>query len=566
MAARRLSSRRFEAAGFAGKVRSWTSNGPIRAINSVEALQLIGWKELRHMSEMSGDFDRQITRSPVRRIASRDPQLVPRRPESGVMRFRPKFARKAFQAVVLSTWTDHIRNWSIWFARATQPYVDSGASIVACRGETIVRDRRRQRRIVEHQIRRFRRCRSAGAAAQRADRGNRGDATREALRGRRRDAAQGRFAPGGLRSRRRDAGDDASCSALARGEEHRGGGGIVLFMGAENLPRPVRVTSAILERLDAFIPLAPLHQPHNLAVIRAILADRPDLPQVACFDTAFHSSQPPIAQAFAIPRKYSEAGVRRYGFHGISYQFIAGRLKVVAPTIANGRVIVAHLGNGASLCALKDGKSIACTLGFTTVDGLVMGTRCGSLDPGVLIHLMDHYGLGARDLEDLLNRKSGLLGVSGISSDMRTLRASAEPTAREAIALFIYRLVREIGSLAAALGGVDAIVFTGGIGENDAETRADAAAGCAWLGVILDDAANRAAEIKISTSNSPVAVYVIPTNEEYEIAQSARRIDCELSSDVKLLRRAAPATMTDRRRASCLHSAGRRGGSLFRPP
>ena len=190
---------------------------------------------------------------------------------------------------------------------------------------------------------------------------------------------------------------------------------------------------------------APLHQPHNPAVIRAMLAARPDVPQVACFDTAFHRSQPAIAQSFAIPRKYTEAGVRRYGFHGVSYEYVTGRLKEVAPDVASGRVILAHLGNGASLCATKNGKSVASTMGFTAVDGLMMGTRCGALDPGVLVHLIDKYGMGARELEDLIYRKSGLLGVSGISSDMRALRGSPDPAAKEAITLFVYRVQREIG-------------------------------------------------------------------------------------------------------------------------
>ncbi|WP_424360161.1 acetate/propionate family kinase [Methylocystis parvus] len=287
---------------------------------------------------------------------------------------------------------------------------------------------------------------------------------------------------------------------------------------------PVLATAAVVDELSQFVPLAPLHQPHNLAVIRALLAEHPQLPQVACFDTAFHASQPPLAQAFAIPRQYSQAGVRRYGFHGISYQYVARRLGAVAPGLAQARVIVAHLGNGASLCAMKEGKSVATTMGFSTVDGLMMGTRCGAIDAGVLLHLMDRYGLDARRLEDLIYRESGLLGISGISSDMRTLRASSAPQAKEAIALFVYRIQREIGSLAAALGGLDAIVFTAGIGENDAATRAEVAEGCAWLGVALDDAANREARTTVSSPQSQVAVLVIPTNEELEIAQSAWRL------------------------------------------
>jgi acetate kinase len=294
--------------------------------------------------------------------------------------------------------------------------------------------------------------------------------------------------------------------------------------GGGEFAAPLRLTEEIVDRLAAFIPLAPLHQPHNLAVIKAMLAARPDLPEVACFDTAFHASQPAIAQSFAIPRKYTAEGVRRYGFHGISYEYVTGRLKEAAPEIAGKRVIIAHLGNGASLCATLDGRSIASTMGFTAVDGLMMGTRCGSLDPGVLVHMMDHYGMDARGLEDLIYKQSGLLGVSGISNDMRALRSSPEPNAKEAIALFVYRVQREIGSLAAALGGLDALVFTGGIGENDASTRAEVCAGFAWLGVALEAAANSRNDFLVSTLASRVSVLVVPTNEELEIARSAFRI------------------------------------------
>lgn len=294
--------------------------------------------------------------------------------------------------------------------------------------------------------------------------------------------------------------------------------------GGSEFSAPVRVTAGIVERLASFIPLAPLHQPHNLAVIRAMLTAYPDLPQIACFDTAFHRSAPPIAQAFALPRRLSDAGVRRYGFHGLSYQYVSRRLAEVAPDVARGRVIVAHLGAGASLCALRDGRSVATTMGFTAVDGLMMGTRCGALDPGVMLYLMDEYGMGARDLEALIYRQSGLLGVSGVSSDMRALRASTDPAAREAIDLFVYRILREIGSLAAALGGLDALVFTAGIGENDAETRAEVAAGCAWLGATLDAQANRAGQPRISAAGSRVGIFVIPTDEETEIARSVAQV------------------------------------------
>lgn len=297
----------------------------------------------------------------------------------------------------------------------------------------------------------------------------------------------------------------------------------VVHGGAE-FSTPVRVTPAIVERLASFIPLAPLHQPHNLAVIRAMLAAFPDAPQIACFDTAFHRSAPPVAQAFALPRRLTEAGLRRYGFHGLSYQYVAGRLAEIAPDAARGRVIVAHLGNGASLCAMQEGRSIATTMGFTTVDGLMMGTRCGALDPGVMLYLMDEYGMDARALEALIYRQSGLLGVSGVSSDMRTLRATPEPDAREAIDLFVYRIVREIGSLAAALGGVETLVFTAGIGENDAQTRAQIVAGCAWLGASLDEQANSSGQARISDRASRVDVFVIPTNEELQIARSVSQL------------------------------------------
>jgi len=281
---------------------------------------------------------------------------------------------------------------------------------------------------------------------------------------------------------------------------------------------PARVTDALLAELATLVPLAPLHQPHNLSPMRAIAAAAPQIPQVACFDTAFHRSQPALAQEYALPRALTEAGVRRYGFHGLSYEYVASRMAELSPHLANGRVIVAHLGNGASLCAIAGGRSVASTMGFSAVEGLMMGTRCGAIDPGVLLWLMDERGMDARAIEDLIYRKSGLLGVSGISSDMRTLRGSAEPAALEAIALFVYRIVREIGSLAAALGGLDGLVFTAGIGEHDAATRADVAAGCRWLGVELDEARNRGGTGRISRDTATVATWVIPTDEERVIA------------------------------------------------
>jgi len=289
--------------------------------------------------------------------------------------------------------------------------------------------------------------------------------------------------------------------------------------GGMDYATPVKVDAAVLDRLAKLIPLAPLHQPHNLSPIRVIGEAAPQLPQVACFDTAFHRSQPLLAQSFALPREFTAAGVRRYGFHGLSYEYIAARLKETEPTLAKGRVIVAHLGNGASLCAMRDGRSVASTMGFTAVDGLMMGTRTGALDPGVLLYLMDERGMGAREIETLIYSKSGLLGVSGISSDMRTLRGSAAAEAREAIDLFIYRIVREIGSLASALEGLDGLVFTGGIGENDTATRAEVIAQLGWLGIDLDPERNSAAGGRITADGSRTAALVIATDEERMIAR-----------------------------------------------
>ncbi len=294
--------------------------------------------------------------------------------------------------------------------------------------------------------------------------------------------------------------------------------------GGTEFGQPVRIDAAVMAALTRLIPLAPLHQPHNLAPIRAIAEAVPDMPQVACFDTAFHRSQTRVAQSFALPRRFADEGVRRYGFHGLSYEFIASRLPQIAAGIADKRVVIGHLGNGASLCAVHGGRSVASTMGFTAVEGLMMGTRCGALDPGVLLYLMDEHKMDARAIEDLLYRQSGLLGVSGISSDMRTLRASADPAAREATALFVYRIVREIGSLAAALGGLDGIVFTGGIGENDAATRAEVAAGCGWLGVELDAARNARGESRISADGSAVSAWVIPTDEERMILNHTQEV------------------------------------------
>jgi acetate kinase len=294
--------------------------------------------------------------------------------------------------------------------------------------------------------------------------------------------------------------------------------------GGLEYSRPVRVDAAIVEALEKYVPLAPLHQPHNLAPIRLLLERRPDLPQVACFDTAFHHGQPPVAQAFALPGAITARGVQRYGFHGLSYEYIARNLPTHAPRVAEGKVVVLHLGNGASMCAMAHGRSVASTMGFTAADGLPMGTRCGNLDPGVILYLMDELKMDTRAVERLIYQESGLLGVSGISSDMRTLEASTDPRAKAAVDLLAYRIGRELGSLAAALGGLDGIVFTAGIGENSASLRARVCRDAAWLGVDLDPDANGRHASCITTSDSRVSAWVIPTNEELMIARHTRRV------------------------------------------
>jgi acetate kinase len=284
---------------------------------------------------------------------------------------------------------------------------------------------------------------------------------------------------------------------------------------------PVRIDAGVIAALERLIPLAPLHQPHHLAAIRAVAETAPGLPQIACFDTAFHRTQPAVAQAFALPRALTEEGVRRYGFHGLSYEYIASALPQVAPEIAHGRVVVAHLGNGASLCAMRNGQSVATTMGMTALDGVPMGTRTGSLDPGVILYLMQQHGMDAEAIQDLLYSRSGLLGVSGISSDMRTLVASDAPAAREAIDLFVYRIGRELGSLAAALGGLDGLVFTAGIGEHAPEIRSAVCAAAAWLGITLDAAANAAGGPRISMPGPGPSAWVVPTDENLMIARHA---------------------------------------------
>ncbi len=328
-----------------------------------------------------------------------------------------------------------------------------------------------------------------------------------------------------------EVGDHRAAIARARAwlRDHGGVAGLVavghrVVHGGSLYSAPVRIDKSVMEELERLIPLAPLHQPHQLAAIRAVAEAAPDLPQIACFDTAFHRSQPALAQALAVPRELADAGVRRYGFHGLSYEAIALALPALAPQVAEGRVVVAHLGNGASLCAMRGRRSVATTMGFSTLDGLVMGTRPGVLDAGVLLYLMDERGMGARALEDLLYHRSGLLGVSGLSSDMRELLASSDPRAHEAIDLFVYRIARELGSMAAALGGLDALVFTGGIGENAAAIRARVCADAQWLGVRFDEAANRAGGPRISAPESPVSAWVVRTDENRMIAQHVRAL------------------------------------------
>jgi acetate kinase len=282
---------------------------------------------------------------------------------------------------------------------------------------------------------------------------------------------------------------------------------------------PTRVDAGTLLRLERYIPIAPLHQPHNLAAIRLMLQHMPDVPEIACFDTAFHRTIPEVAQLFALPPRFAEAGVRRYGFHGLSYEYVATVLPALDARAAAGRTVVFHLGNGASMCGMRECRSVATTMGFTALEGLPMGTRCGSVDPGVLLFLFDECGLSVREIERLLYQESGLLGLSGLSSDMRELLASDSAAARMAVDVFVYRAHHELGSLAAALGGLDAIVFTAGIGENQPELRRRICADAGWLGVQIDEAANARGEQRISAPGSLVAAYVVPTDEELMIAR-----------------------------------------------
>ncbi len=308
------------------------------------------------------------------------------------------------------------------------------------------------------------------------------------------------------------------------GEANLAGVGHRIVHGGPDFGDPVLVDDAVMAALKSLIPLAPLHQPHNIAAISAMRALAPGVQQVACFDTAFHRNQPPVAQAFALPRYLTARGIRRYGFHGLSYEYIVSALPQAAPECAGKKLVVAHLGNGASMCASDNGRSVATTMSFTALDGLVMGTRPGNLDAGVILYLLHHEGMDARAIEALLYEHSGLLGVSGVSSDMRTLLASKIPAADEAIDLFVYRIGRELGSLAAALGGVDALIFTGGIGEHSPEIRARVCDDARWLGIKVDETANARGGPRLSNLESAVSAWMIPTDENLMIARHTRRV------------------------------------------
>jgi acetate kinase len=303
------------------------------------------------------------------------------------------------------------------------------------------------------------------------------------------------------------------------GDTRLAGVGHRVVHGGTEFAAPVRIDDEVVAKLDRLCPLAPLHQPHNLAGIRAVAAAQPDLPQVACFDTAFHRAHSELADWFALPRRFYDDGIRRYGFHGLSYEYIARALPSVAPELKDARVVVAHLGSGASMCAMQAGRSVDSTMGFTALDGLPMGTRSGALDPGVVLHLIRAYRMDADAIEAMLYHDCGLKGVSGISNDMRNLLASDDPHAAQAIELFVWHIAKQLGALSAVLGGLDAFVFTAGIGERSPDIRQRVCARLGWLGIALDEAANRAGGPRISTAGSKVAVFAIPTDEELMIAR-----------------------------------------------
>ncbi|MCP4747897.1 MAG: acetate/propionate family kinase [Desulfobacteraceae bacterium] len=294
--------------------------------------------------------------------------------------------------------------------------------------------------------------------------------------------------------------------------------------GGKIYSKPVLVDESVLQTLETFVALAPLHQPHNLVPIKTLAQMDPYLFQVACFDTAFHTTMPDVARNFALPRNFTQEGVHRYGFHGLSYEYIANKLPSFDLQAAKGRAVVAHLGSGASMCAMLKSKSIASTMGFTAIDGLPMGTRTGSLDPGVVLYLMRQKHMDTDDIERLLYKESGMLGISGISNDMRVLMKSDDPRAKEAVDIFVYRVKKELAGLVAALEGIDTLVFTAGIGENSPQIREQICQGLQWLGIRIDSEANRRGKPRISTSDSDVSVWVIPTNEELMIAMHTRKL------------------------------------------
>jgi acetate kinase len=302
-------------------------------------------------------------------------------------------------------------------------------------------------------------------------------------------------------------------------EHHLGAIGHRIVHGGSDYSGPVALSDEVIAKLEALTPLAPLHQPRSLAPVRSIRALRPQLLQIACFDTAFHHSLAPPARRFAIPGRYEARGIRRYGFHGLSFEYVAGRLAEIAPELAGRRTVIAHLGNGASLCAIRDGRSIDTTMGLTPLDGLMMGTRCGAIDPGVLLYLQQHEGRPVEEVQHLLYHESGLLGVSGLSADMRTLLASGETAAREAVELFSFRAAQQVAMMANTLEGLDCLVFTGGIGEHASQIRSAIGERLAWLGVRIDVAANEAGRQRISDNDSAVDVFVIATDEEITIAR-----------------------------------------------
>ncbi|MCR9123754.1 MAG: acetate/propionate family kinase [Phyllobacteriaceae bacterium] len=322
-----------------------------------------------------------------------------------------------------------------------------------------------------------------------------------------------------------DANDHAGAlDAILDKADHLFGGATVagvghrIVHGGTEFVAPTELTPEAIAALRTLEPLAPLHQPHNLDCVEAAIAAFPDAAQIACFDTAFHRTHPFVNDTFALPRQWFDEGVRRYGFHGLSYDYITSEIVRTEPSLAHGRVVIAHLGNGASMCAVKDGRSVGSTMGFTALDGLPMGTRCGQIDPGVLLYMMQHKGMNADQIADLLYRQSGLKGLSGLTHDMRTLEQSDDPQAREAIDYFVFRIRRELGGMSAVLSGLDALVFTGGIGENSARVRREVCSGMDWLCIAVDEAKNVENAHDIGTGR--VRVMVVPTNEELVMARA----------------------------------------------